>query len=1751
MLKKLWGVAKFLNLSALVIVALLVALNLTSLRIALADEPESSPEPTPASTTQPTETPNPSTQPEPSASPEATETPSPEPSTNPTPEVSSEPSAAPEASSTPIESGSTPEPSSTPSPSTQPSSTPEPSATPSPSSTPAPSSVTTSPVSLNTPYNFSNMKVVFTGLPQTPGSITFTTKSLSSSLVNQLKALTNTVYEITSSMSNGSFTYDLTLPLPAGVSGTDFKVFYAEDLDGLNDPNQVSQQITNNGDGTFTIHNLNHFTVFVVVNPNSQANCDGVTVGTTPGSTCFTTVQAAVNASSNGDTINIGNTGSPYNETVYVNKQITISGVGNPTVNRFILQTTPVTITGITTNQTTIIETPTNIALTNPVNSGNQSNVTVSGNGAPNAVVNYSISGTSGSPVTGTGVVSAGGAINITGINLSSLPDGALTLTVYLTSGSFSSANVNANAFKDTTAPAQASNLTITNPIKISNQASISISGNAEAGTTVNWTISNGASSVSGSITATGAGTFSVTGINASSIPDGTLTLSVTTTDSAGNTSTSSTTTATKDTVTPTLTAVAIASNNANSAYAKVGNVVTLTFTSSESINTPTVTIAGNTVTASNTGGNNWTASYTMLVSDTEGVIPFTINFSDTATNPGTQVTATTNSSSVTFDRTTPTLTATTITSSNANGSYAKTGDTITLNFTSSEGIQTPTVTIAGNTVTASNTGGNNWTASYIMAGTDTEGLIAYTIAFQDIASNAGTTVNTNSTITFDRTNPTLLSHSLTSSNANANFAKVGDTVTLNFTSSENIQTPTVTIAGNTVTASNIGGNNWRATYVMAGTDTQGLIPYTIAFQDLASNNGTTINTNSSVTFDRTNPTIASSITTSNANSNYAKVGDTITVTLIGDETLQTPVVTIAGNNITPVNTTGNTWVATYVMTSSDTQGLIAYTIAYQDIASNAGTGVNTNSPITFDRTAPTLTATTVTTSNANPNYAKTGDTITVNFTSSESIQTPTVTIATNTVTASNTGGNNWTASYVMAGTDTQGLIAYTISYQDLASNSGTAVNTNSTITFDRTNPAAPVVSLTNPVNLSNQNNVSITGTGEANATFAWSITDGTNTVSGSGTVTAGGVISVTGINVTSLNDGTITLSVTLTDAAGNNSTAGTNTATKDSVTPTLTSTTITSSNANANYAKVGDTITLDFTSSESIQTPVVTIAGNTVTASNIGGNNWRATYVMAGTDTEGLIAYTIAFSDTAGNPGTTVNTNSTIVFDRTNPTLSAITVSSSNANPNLAKAGDTITITFTGSETLQTPTVTIAGQSATVVNAGGNNWSATYVMAGTDTEGLIAYTITFSDLASNVGTPINTNSTITFDRTGATAAFTAPSANSTVSGNVTLTANASDTNGVASVTFSYKRNDGIDTFNTITTINSAPYTTNWDTNALALDTYTLRITITDNAGNTNIVDQNVDVSTVIGSGSVTAGTTTGTSTIITWVTDDPTSSRVIFDTVSHPTLGTAPNYGYANSTVVQDTSPKVISHSVALVGLSQGKTYYYRVVSAGSPEAVSTEFSFTTPAASPSQSGSGPSTPGAPGCDDVKPGSAPVLLSVKVKGGKLVLTWSKAKDPVSYYSIKYGLGHDSYQFGVPTTGNVTEYEIGGLQPGVTYYFRVRAGNGCNAAGEFSNELSAKAGYSISDTVVEQVSRALGAKDVSAAESDTDLSENEASESAESSASTQVQATIAPSASAKPQITQANTLKNILTTAGVILLVAGGALYYTTLKRKV
>ena len=98
------------------------------------------------------------------------------------------------------------------------------------------------------------------------------------------------------------------------------------------------------------------------------------------------------------------------------------------------------------------------------------------------------------------------------------------------------------------------------------------------------------------------------------------------------------------------------------------------------------------------------------------------------------------------------------------------------------------------------------------------------------------------------------------------------------------------------------------------------------------------------------------------------------------------------------------------------------------------------------------------------------------------------------------------------------------------------------------------------------------------------------------------------------------------------------------------------------------------------------------------------------------------------------------VTHDDTVPTLSAVVLSNNGDSNTRSNDGDTITVTFTGSEALlATPTCAMAFDDTAATNAetisysGANNiWTCTVVAHDSDADGAVTFSLGFSDAAGN-----------------------------------------------------------------------------------------------------------------------------------------------------------------------------------------------------------------------------------------------------------------------------------------------------------------------------------------------------------------------------------------------------------------------------------
>ena len=143
--------------------------------------------------------------------------------------------------------------------------------------------------------------------------------------------------------------------------------------------------------------------------------------------------------------------------------------------------------------------------------------------------------------------------------------------------------------------------------------------------------------------------------------------------------------------------------------------------------------------------------------------------------------------------------------------------------------------------------------------------------------------------------------------------------------------------------------------------------------------------------------------------------------------------------------------------------------------------------------------------------------------------------------------------------------------------------------------------------------------------------------------------------------DGYITFSITLIDSAGNSTgqVIGTDDGSSvwyDGTVPTMSPVSFHSTNVNNDDVAVpGDTLILDFTSSESLSNISVSIAGIVSEINLLDGflPTYQSKRILDGSEDEGVIPFRIIFSDLVGNDGDAIITTTdgtSILFDMTPP---------------------------------------------------------------------------------------------------------------------------------------------------------------------------------------------------------------------------------------------------------------------------------------------------------------------------------------------------------------------------------------------------------------------------------------------------------------------------------------------------------------------
>ncbi|MGX5071933.1 Ig-like domain-containing protein [Enterobacter hormaechei] len=949
-----------------------------------------------------------------------------------------------------------------------------------------------------------------------------------------------------------------------------------------------------------------------------------------------------------------------------------------------------------------------------------------------------------------TTTVSANGSwtLNVPAADLAGLTDGSVTVTASVSDKAGNPASVDHNLTVDVTVPAVTIH-TVAGDDVINvaehNQAQI-ISGSATgaaAGDKVTVTI--GGQTYTTVLDAAGNWSVGVPANVISGLSDGTVTVSVSVTDAAGNTG-SGTHNVTVDTGLPSVSFNAISDDNVLNAVEK-GQDLRVSGTSANlgEGTVVAVTLNGKNYTATTAADGTW--SLTIPAADLTGLGQASYTLNATATNGvGNSVS---NTANLLVDTALPTVTINTIAGDNViNAAEVAAGQTLSGKVANAEAGNTVTVTIGGNTYTATVQSDLTWSVNVPESVLTALGNGDLTVS-ATVTNGHGNTGTGERDVTIDASLPGLRVNTVAGDDV-INSIEHGQNLIVSGTSDGLAAgtTLTVTVNGKTYAASVLADGSWTAAIPAAdvGALAAGTMTVTVAGQSTA---GNPVSISHDVIVDLAAVAISIDAIATDDVINAAEKG--VDLVLSGStsnvEENQTVTVTFGGKTYTAkVDADGN-WTAT--VPSADLAGLKDGDASVQVSVTNAhGNSASAGREYSVDATAPTVTIDTVAGDNViNGSEAAAGVAIS-GTTTAEVGQTVTVTLGGNSYTAQVQQGGVWSVN--VPGTDLSALAdnGYTVqaSVSDAAGNPGSA---GKAITFDTTPPTVSfnVVAgddVINSVEHGQAQIVSGTATG-ASVGDKVVITIGSNqyttTVDASGKWSVGVPASV----ISALTDGTVTLSATITDSAGNSSTQ-THDVVVNTASVALTVNTLSDDDV-INAAEAGASLVINGSSAQFASGTQVTINlnGKSYTATIQSDGSWTTTVPAAdvGTLADGA-SYQVSVSaqDSAGNSASATHT---ISVDTTAPVISVNTLSGDDVL-NAAEAQQPLTVHGSSSaEAGQTVTVTLGGKTYTALVGSDGTWTLDVPAADLAalSQGALTVTASVNDKAGNSG---QTTHTLTVD---------------------------------------------------------------------------------------------------------------------------------------------------------------------------------------------------------------------------------------------------------------------------------------------------------------------------------------------------------------------------------------------------------------------
>ncbi|QML05272.1 Ig-like domain-containing protein [Escherichia coli] len=919
------------------------------------------------------------------------------------------------------------------------------------------------------------------------------------------------------------------------------------------------------------------------------------------------------------------------------------------------------------------------------------------------------------------------------------------TITVTLNGQNYT-ATTDASGNWSTTVPASAvgalgeASYTVTANVTDSagNPLTISGSSTAEAGQTVTVTL-NGVT-YSGTVQADGSWSVSVPTADLSNLTASQYTVSASVSDKAGNPA-SATHGLAVDLTVPVLTINTVSGDDIiNATEHGQALVISGSSTGGEAGDVITVTLNSKTYTTTLDASGNWSvgvpaADVTALGSGPQII---TAAITDAAGNSDDA------SRTVTINLTAPTIGINTIASDDVINATEKGADLQITGTSNQPAGTTITVTLNGQNYTATTDSNGNWSATVPASAVSALGEANYTVT-ASVTDTAGNSNSASHNVLVNSALPAVTINAVATDDI-INAAEAGNAQTISgqVTGAAQGDTVTVTLGGNTYTATVQANLSWSVSVPAA--DIQAIGNGNLTVNASVTNGvGNTGSGSRDITIDANLPGLRVDTVAGDDVINSIEHNQALVITGSSTGLTAGTALTVVINNVTYAATVlaDGTW--NLGVPAADVSNWPAGTVDITVSGTNsAGTTSTITHPVTVDLAAVAITINTLSGDDV-INAVEKGETLVVSGSTSgvEAGQTVTVTFGGKNYTTTVEANGSWTVNVPPA--DLAALPDGAGNVQASVSNiNGNNAQADRAYSVDATAPLVTINTIASDdiLNVSEADaGIAISGTTTAQAGQTLTVTLNNNTYQT--TVQADGTwsVNVPATDLSGLTASSYTVTATVSDKAGNPASAD-HALAVDVTAPDLTINTIAGDDI-INAIEHGQALVVSGTSTGAAAGDVVTV--------NLNGKNYTTTLDASGNWSVGIPAgdvtalatgsqtITASLSDRAGNSDSATHN---VTVDLSGPTLTVNTVSGDDIINNAEKTQDlTISGGSSGLATGTTVTVMLNGLAYSATTDSSGNWSVTVPASAVGALGEAVYQISASatDSAGNSGSTTHT----------------------------------------------------------------------------------------------------------------------------------------------------------------------------------------------------------------------------------------------------------------------------------------------------------------------------------------------------------------------------------------------------------------------------